>query len=60
MKANIDIHVKDIKLVGKESVIGRAFVVHAEVDDLGLTDHPLSKTTGNSGGRVACGIIGLG
>jgi Cu/Zn superoxide dismutase len=29
-------------------------VMHERVDDLGLTDHPDSKTTGNAGGRVAC------
>lgn len=24
-----------------------------------MSTHKLSKTTGNSGGRVACGVIGL-
>ncbi|XP_020548659.1 superoxide dismutase [Cu-Zn]-like [Sesamum indicum] len=28
-------------------------------DDLGRGGHELSKTTGNAGGRIACGIIGL-
>ena len=42
-----------------KSVIGRTFVLHASVDDLGVTDHELSKTTGNAGGRFACGVIGL-
>lgn len=37
--------------------IGRAVVVHANADDLGRTDHPQSKTTGNAGDRVACGVI---
>ncbi|ABY65831.1 superoxide dismutase [Orgyia leucostigma nucleopolyhedrovirus] len=46
-------------LYGPNSVLGRSLVVHADRDDLGLTDHPLSKTTGNSGGRLACGIIGV-
>ncbi|KAM7366414.1 hypothetical protein PAMP_015853 [Pampus punctatissimus] len=38
-------------------VIGRSLVVDAEEDDLGRGVHPLSKQTGNSGERLACGII---
>lgn len=49
---------KMIKLTGKYSIIGRSVVIHKGTDDLGKTDHPLSKTTGNSGGRIACGVIG--
>ena len=48
-----------VMLYGETSVIGRSCVVHADPDDLGLTDHPLSKTTGNAGARLACGVIGL-
>ena len=48
-----------VQLTGENSVIGRSFVVHAGVDDLGLGGHELSKTTGNAGGRLACGTIGL-
>jgi Cu-Zn family superoxide dismutase len=48
-----------IKLYGPTSVIGRAFVVHAGVDDLGKGTVEDSKTTGNAGGRNACGVIGL-
>ncbi|AWW14462.1 sod [Hyposidra talaca nucleopolyhedrovirus] len=48
-----------ITLHGPSSVLGRSLVVHANRDDYGLTDHPLSKTTGNSGGRLGCGIIGI-
>ena len=32
--------------------------LYKEIDDLGLTDHPDSKITGNSGARIACSIIG--
>ncbi len=28
------------------------------VDDLGRGGHEMSRTTGNAGGRLACGIIG--
>ncbi|XP_073331002.1 copper chaperone for superoxide dismutase [Pagrus major] len=38
-------------------VIGRSLVVDAGEDDLGRGGHPLSKQTGNSGERLACGII---
>lgn len=33
--------------------------VHADPDDLGLGGHELSKTTGNAGARVSCGLVGL-
>lgn len=48
-----------ISLSGPNSIIGRTVVVHADVDDLGLGGHELSKTTGNAGGRIGCGVIGL-
>lgn len=48
-----------VSLYGARSVIGRAIVIHAEADDLGKTNHPDSLKTGNAGGRVACGVIGI-
>ncbi|USC25884.1 sod [Palpita vitrealis nucleopolyhedrovirus] len=48
-----------MSLYGPHNILGRSLVVHADKDDLGLTDHPLSKLTGNSGGRLGCGIIGV-
>jgi len=39
-------------------VLGRAFVVHERMDDLGYGGHPLSLKNGNSGRRIACGVIG--
>ena len=47
-----------VQLYGEHTVIGRSCVVHADVDDLGEGGHELSKTTGNAGGRLACGVIG--
>ncbi|XP_060031947.1 copper chaperone for superoxide dismutase [Erinaceus europaeus] len=38
-------------------VIGRSVVVDEREDDLGRGGHPLSKISGNSGERLACGII---
>jgi Cu-Zn family superoxide dismutase len=48
-----------IKLRGtKSNIIGRGLIIHEDSDDCGLTDHPLSKTTGNSGKRIGCAVIG--
>ena len=47
-----------VKLSGEYNVIGRSIVIHENKDDLGLTDNFSSKTTGNSGKRIAYGIIG--
>ena len=47
-----------ISLTGANSILGRSLVVHADPDDLGQGGHELSKTTGNAGGRLACGVIG--
>lgn len=48
-----------IPLSGPHSIVGRAVVVHADPDDLGKGGHELSKSTGNAGGRLACGVVGL-
>ncbi|RZC68110.1 hypothetical protein C5167_031370 [Papaver somniferum] len=58
-KVEVNISDKQIPLSGPNSIIGRAVVVHADPDDLGKGGHELSKTTGNAGARIACGIIGL-
>lgn len=50
---------KLIKLRGiKSNIIGRSLVIHEDEDDCGKTNHPLSLTTGNSGKRIACAVIG--
>lgn len=48
-----------VTMYGLYNVIGRAFVVHAGSDDFGKTNHPDSLKTGNAGGRLACGVIGI-
>jgi Cu-Zn family superoxide dismutase len=48
-----------IKLRGtKANIIGRGLVIHENEDDCGLGNTPLSLTTGNSGKRIACAVIG--
>src|SRR5690606_4455482 len=50
--ARLRIESDDISLgEGPTSIIGKAFIVHAGRDDM------RSQPSGNSGGRVACGII---
>ncbi|XP_023234313.1 superoxide dismutase [Cu-Zn]-like isoform X2 [Centruroides sculpturatus] len=48
-----------MSLFGEHSVLGRTMVVHANPDDLGQGGDEESKKSGNSGDRVACGIIHL-
>ncbi|KAM0013890.1 Superoxide dismutase [Cu-Zn] [Helianthus debilis subsp. tardiflorus] len=48
-----------IPLTGPNAVVGRALVVHELADDLGKGGHELSLSTGNAGGRLACGVVGL-
>ncbi|AAP29819.1 superoxide dismutase [Choristoneura fumiferana multiple nucleopolyhedrovirus] len=55
----VDMSDNVMSLFGPLSILGRSLVVHTDRDDLGLTDHPLSKVTGNSGGRLGCGIIAM-
>lgn len=37
---------------------GRSLIVHADEDDLGRGGHEDSATTGHSGARIACALIG--
>ncbi|PTX91839.1 superoxide dismutase family protein [Opitutus sp. ER46] len=42
-----------LQLTGPHAIIGRAVIIHAKADDL------KSQPTGDAGGRVAGGVIGL-
>lgn len=50
--ATIDITDEVLALSGQNSVIGRAFVVHEKADQF-------TQPTGDAGGRVAFGVIGI-
>lgn len=57
--AQVMIHDQTLRLRGSHGILGRSIVIHADEDDLGIGGHSLSKTTGNAGKRILCGIIGL-
>eukprot|EP00929_Paragymnodinium_shiwhaense_P088277 TRINITY_DN4856_c0_g1_i1.p1 TRINITY_DN4856_c0_g1~~TRINITY_DN4856_c0_g1_i1.p1 ORF type:complete len:335 (-),score=85.75 TRINITY_DN4856_c0_g1_i1:180-1184(-) len=61
---------KLIKIFGEYTVVGRSIMIHADPDDLGRGDPQgwpetappaapaqHTKTTGNAGARIACGVI---
>jgi Cu-Zn family superoxide dismutase len=50
-KAHLDLKDKNLKLSGTDSILGKSVVVHEKEDDL-KTD-----PSGNSGARIACGVI---
>ena len=52
-KAHLEMKDKDLKLSGENSIIGYGVIVHEKADDL------KTQPTGDAGGRVACGVIGV-
>ena len=50
-KVHVELTDKNLKLTGADSIVGKSVVVHEKEDDL-KTD-----PSGNSGARVACGVI---
>jgi Cu-Zn family superoxide dismutase len=51
-KVHVELKDKELRLSGANSIVGKSVVVHEKEDDL-KTD-----PSGNSGARVACGVIG--
>lgn len=54
-EANYHYILKGIKV---QDLWGRSLIVHEDEDDLGVGPHEDSKTTGHSGVRIGCAIIG--
>lgn len=52
-KAHLEFIDTTITLEGEHSIIGRSVIIHKNEDDL------KTQPTGNAGGRVACGVIGI-
>jgi superoxide dismutase, Cu-Zn family len=52
-KARLEHTDKMLKLSGDNSIVGYAVIVHEKEDDL------KTQPTGDAGGRIACGVIGV-
>lgn len=52
-KVHLEASDKVMKLSGSDSILGHAVIVHEKADDL------KTQPTGDAGGRVACGVIGV-
>lgn len=52
-KAHLEMTDKMLKMSGDTSILGHAVIVHEKADDL------KTQPTGDAGGRVACGVIGV-
>src|SRR4051812_46334104 len=52
-KAHLEVTDQTMKLDGTTSILGHAVIVHEKADDL------KTQPTGDAGGRLACGVIGV-
>jgi len=57
--AVIDATYAGVSLIGRDSIVGRAFVVHVGQDDLGKGGDDGSRATGNAGSHFTCGVVFL-
>jgi len=58
-RASYTFYDRVIRLRGTAAnILGRGLIIHADPDDCGEGGHPTSATTGNSGKRIACAVIG--
>ncbi|VDK29677.1 unnamed protein product, partial [Gongylonema pulchrum] len=58
-QAHVLIHANNLSLEGPNSIVGRSVVIHVNMDDQGKGGTPESASTGHSGARAACGVIGI-
>ncbi|CAH8848719.1 unnamed protein product [Trichobilharzia szidati] len=56
---HFDLKVDISALYNYDGFLGRAIVIHANEDDLGLKNNEGSRATGNSGQRLTCAVIGI-
>ncbi len=51
-KAHLELELKNASITGENPILGRAVIVHAKPDQF-------TQPTGDAGGRIACGVIGV-
>jgi superoxide dismutase, Cu-Zn family len=50
-RASVDVLIEGVSIGGANDIVGRALIVHADPDDYA------TQPSGNSGARIACGVI---
>ena len=55
---NCEMSMKSNKFI-VDDILGRSIIIHEDEDDLGKGEFEDSKTTGHSGARIACSVIGI-